>query len=559
MGFTIVEVDDPDQDGFTIGALDTLILLEGVFSSASVSGVGLDSTQAGGVFGADLFNHGFILSETNGIDFFTHVFDGNAHNSITNEATGTISADITGIRLGGTQNLVVNHGRITAHRAIEDLGGNNRFTNSGSIEGTVLGLSLGSFSQLFNAGRIEVFGDAILVEKGNVGITNTGTIRAGDAALRLTGGLGTDILNEGLIDSAGVGAVIKVGGNSLTNLGTLHAALGGLLVSIKDPGVMRFDNRGVLSSDDGRAYVSVGSSTDRLFNDGSILGAVDTGGEADVVDNSGTLRGILTLGDGNDIYRGLGQGRVSAQVFGGAGLDQLSGGDLDDRLDGGAGNDLLVGGGGIDALTGGLDNDALLGEGGTDLLSGGDGNDSLRGGADDDAITGGEGADTALGGAGDDQADGGRGNDRLGGGQGEDELTGGAGDDLLAGSAGEDTLRGAEDQDVLQGGAGDDLLDGGSGKDTLQGGSGEDLLIGGKDADLFQFTRASGTAEIADFQQGLDLIELRGMTSDFSLLAQAIGKSGAGAVIDLAALGGSGSVLLLGVDATLLTAGDFLF
>ena len=54
------------------------------------------------------------------------------------------------------------------------------------------------------------------------------------------------------------------------------------------------------------------------------------------------------------------------------------------------------------------------------------------------------------------------------------------------------------------------ILDGGDGNDVLHGGSGNDLLIGGAGADRFAFSGSNGTDTIADFQHGLDAIDISG-------------------------------------------------
>ena len=80
-------------------------------------------------------------------------------------------------------------------------------------------------------------------------------------------------------------------------------------------------------------------------------------------------------------------------VFGGSGMDMLTGGDHGDHLYGGAGNDSLTAGAGDDYLEGQLGNDNLKGEAGRDILIGGQGNDTLEGGAGADRLEGGLGDD----------------------------------------------------------------------------------------------------------------------------------------------------------------------
>ncbi|WP_319004509.1 calcium-binding protein [Loktanella gaetbuli] len=77
-------------------------------------------------------------------------------------------------------------------------------------------------------------------------------------------------------------------------------------------------------------------------------------------------------------------------------------------------------------------------------------------------------------------------------------------------SAAGGTLSGSNGADLLTGGAGADRLFGGAGDDILRDGAGSDTLTGGAGADIFVLT-ADGTPDtIADFQPGLDRIDLSG-------------------------------------------------
>jgi Ca2+-binding RTX toxin-like protein len=60
---------------------------------------------------------------------------------------------------------------------------------------------------------------------------------------------------------------------------------------------------------------------------------------------------------------------------------------------------------------------------------------------------------------------------------GHDALAGGGGNDDLAGRDGNDALAGGAGKDTLRGEAGNDRVDGGPGKDALLGGRGRDLLL----------------------------------------------------------------------------------
>jgi len=165
--------------------------------------------------------------------------------------------------------------------------------------------------------------------------------------------------------------------------------------------------------------------------------------------------------------------RIRADLWGGPGNDQLSGGPLPCRLYGETGHDTLLGGGSKDVLVGGagvdtvdyssrtqplrisLDGRANDGEAPREGYAGEFDNiapdvENVRGGSGDDSIVGSNGRNTLIGGAG---------NDTLSGLGGDDVLVGGDGDDLLLGGDGDDILLG------IDANAGD-TLDGGDGYDS---------------------------------------------------------------------------------------------
>ena len=253
-------------------------------------------------------------------------------------------------------------------------------------------------------------------------------------------------------------------------------------------------------------------------------------------------------------------------------------------FDGGAGNDQLVGGDLDDTLIGGDGNDALIGNDGNDTLIGGDGQDSLRGGLGDDNLDGGAGTDqlviaTNAGSVTVDLAagtvTGATGNDTIANiefattGAGDDTILGDAGINSLSGQSGNDTIDGRDGNDVLFGGSGDDILTGGTGGDRLEGGLGDDQLTGGTgndeltgggDDDLFIFEGGFQLGAITDFTPGQgteDRILLRntGVTAFAAMLALAM-DVGSDTVITF----GNGDVLTLrNVAKADLHEDDFIF
>jgi Ca2+-binding RTX toxin-like protein len=106
-------------------------------------------------------------------------------------------------------------------------------------------------------------------------------------------------------------------------------------------------------------------------------------------------------------------------------------------------------------------------------------------------------------------------------------------------------------------------LDGGDGNDVLHGGQGSDLLTGGAGADRFEFSGFNGTDTIADFQQGLDKIDILGYggaLNKFGDLAGHISQVGADTHVDLGgAVAGAGTIVLVNTQMASLSSSDFAF
>ncbi len=254
---------------------------------------------------------------------------------------------------------------------------------------------------------------------------------------------------------------------------------------------------------------------------------------------------VVDLRDGNDTMTGQAPNailQVPAEVDGGAGQDQIVGGNVDDILDVGAGGGSANGMLGNDTLRASADGTTFLsGQDGNDTLdatatsatasisaSGNAGNDTLRGGAANGTYNGQDGTDTLTGGVGSETLDGGLGADTINGGAGDDLVEGGStqtanavssdGPDTLAGGPGNDALGyrsrsvavtvdltqttngetgendvtaldfeaalGGSGNDTLFGNAGRNVLEGRFGNDTIDGRAGTDQLYGQGDADV---------------------------------------------------------------------------
>jgi len=77
---------------------------------------------------------------------------------------------------------------------------------------------------------------------------------------------------------------------------------------------------------------------------------------------------------------------------------------------------------------------------------------------------------------------------------------------------------GGSARDYLVGNAVGNVLSGGGGDDVLDGLGGDDTLIGGSGADEFRFTTLGGKDKIADFESGVDKINLSGIDANTTVV-----------------------------------------
>ena len=98
-----------------------------------------------------------------------------------------------------------------------------------------------------------------------------------------------------------------------------------------------------------------------------------------------------------------------------------------------------------------------------------------------------------------------------------------------AGPGGSIAATGADD--VLAGGAGDDVLFGGGGDDILLDGAGADVMTGGAGADIFLMTYDNLFDRIADFQVGIDKLDLSAWPLLYDAAQISITSTGTGAML----------------------------
>lgn len=111
--------------------------------------------------------------------------------------------------------------------------------------------------------------------------------------------------------------------------------------------------------------------------------------------------------------------------------------------------------------------------------------------------------------------------------------------------------------DRLMGSAGDDSLLGAGGDDFLHDGGGDDRLTGGAGADVFVFDRDGSPDRIADFQDGIDRIDVSDWGRIYTAAALTITPTATGAIVSY----GSETLTITkyGNAALVLTDADFVF
>jgi serralysin len=187
-------------------------------------------------------------------------------------------------------------------------------------------------------------------------------------------------------------------------------------------------------------------------------------------------------------------------------------------------------------------------------LFGGSGIETLTGGAGADELWGGDG-DRLVGGLGDDtyvlQGFGlqiveaaGAGVDTIRGWQSVD----------LADHAEIENLRLANDGLYGAGNAKDNVILGEGGSQQLYGGRGQDVLVGGGGADVFVVYKGEGSDVIQDFSAGEDKVRLKAGFSDFSQVQARLSQQGADVKLDL---GGGDGLIFRNLTVGQLSASNF--
>jgi hypothetical protein len=197
----------------------------------------------------------------------------------------------------------------------------------------------GNFGRLTNetVGTITGITNAVAMGSNGGDFTNHGTVRAiaGDG-VSLFASTDSTLFNDGDIYGRESGVYTESGSSVIENEGSITSHAWAILVSA---GTATILNRGTIEGSTGGILVTGGAL--KLTNAGTVDGDVNcsvASGE-DIVVNSGTIKGDVRLGGGNDVFNGA--GGKSGIIFGQTG------------------NDTLIGGKGGDVLSGGLDSDVF--------------------------------------------------------------------------------------------------------------------------------------------------------------------------------------------------------
>jgi len=213
--------------------------------------------------------------------------------------------------------------------------------------------------------------DAIVISSAATAVYGTGStqtvILAGTLAAAATGiSLGTSgfansgdkvvVAATGSIHAAADGINVANFNSTIVNRGLVEANTTAIVTSgYANSGVSTLSNSGAIHSFGTYGILREGSQAFHFTNTG-VLDAFVTAYSAShvsgkqVVTNTGTISGIIILGDGDDVYRG-GHGIFKhGTLYGEMGNDVITGGASKEKFDGGVGQDDLTGGVGADTF-----------------------------------------------------------------------------------------------------------------------------------------------------------------------------------------------------------------
>lgn len=403
-------------------------------SQLVVSGTGV---MSGAEYGLLLDGGGIQIANSGTVEArLTAVIVNGADTQIVNSGLVT-SSDGIGMTIAGANATIINHGTFSAGlRAISGSGANLQLTNNGAIKSlAVEGItSGGANATLTNHGTVFAKSSAVLSLGGDAIITNDGKLSSTAGAGILTKGDDATVSNSGTIGAKTLGIMLYGDDAIVTNDGLIRASAYGISVSADNAIVT--NNKTIIAG----GGVSIDGSNGVVTNDGTITGTVSSLATIDLGDavksglhnsgliaaksiavlggsgtqsvfNSGTIKGSIDLGAGNDYFDGTG-GKVAGMVSGGKGNDVYVISNASTKLSEAkaGGTDLVKSsvsftlGGNFENLT--LNGKANIKATGNDLanqIHGNGGNNTIKGMAGNDMLWGHAGVDILTGGGGADQ------------------------------------------------------------------------------------------------------------------------------------------------------------
>jgi hypothetical protein len=226
--------------------------------------------------------------------------------------------------------FLINQGTLIGGNAAAafDLGtGGGSIVNDGTMSGT-RGITFNaSDDSAINFGSISVTfaGVAFVTSSHNSSLDNRGSIfSALDGIYEQSSNGGDSVNNSGNIEGLKDGLFVSMTATGLfvtvANSGTMRGGTDAIFQPGADLGALHLQNSGTLV---GGIAILGPEGNDIVINSGTINGAITLAGSNNVVTNSGHINGPVTLG-GNDVFNGA--GGTSGPIDAGPGHNTLTGG-----------------------------------------------------------------------------------------------------------------------------------------------------------------------------------------------------------------------------------------
>jgi Ca2+-binding RTX toxin-like protein len=375
--------------------------------------------------GSDLHVDGEVSGTTSGIAIGYVDGSGNTNSGTLDIGeTGIVQGDDFGVTFISEYGGITNAGEISGASGIYVRGNwESTIRNDGTIEatdGTALAFSHSQSVYVNNYGTITgATSFDLAAHSGIITVQNFNTVE-GDVHAPS----GAIFVNNKATGTWTANTFDMSYGGDVYNDGTMHIT-NGVVFGTGSHGTSHFENTADFTGD-----VTVNSDRFGFTNTGSLHGDIALNGARNTWSNSGdiygdvllravlkpvnagVIHGDLTLGDSAHTLNNT-AGWVTGKIFGGDGIDTITGGSYKDIVRAGAGGDAVSGGGHADLIFGGAGDDALQGNTANDVINGNLGVDRLQGNSGDDVLNGGSGDDFLRGGDGNDMLTGGTGSDRF--------------------------------------------------------------------------------------------------------------------------------------------------